>query len=203
MRHSGRVCATVWWAALALGAVSGCQSSGPKTTAAPAHSAPNLTALPATATIAWVRPSLLIADATGADDESATLGSVRQMRLDVEAVLKGEHWQVVTGDTAQYLAAITLVTRTTYQSERRALPTTGLPQPRCDATTTATSGSRCVPPPPPRYQTVSVPVTTERVVFVITRRHDGARHSYSGGFLNAQAAGGLFAQQVITLLRAR
>ncbi|MHB1071065.1 MAG: hypothetical protein ACYC1W_14525, partial [Gemmatimonadaceae bacterium] len=37
----------------------------------------------------------------------------------------------------------------------------------------------------------------------ITRRHAGARHSYSGGFLNAQSAGGLFAQQVITLLRAR
>ena len=203
MRHSGRVRAMVMWAVAALGAVSGCHSTGPKTATVPAESAPKLTALPATATIAWVRPSVLIADATSADDESATLGSVRQMRLDVEAVLKGEQWHVVTSDTAQYLAAITLVKRTTYQSERRALPTTGLPQPRCDATTTATAGSRCVPPPPPQYQTVSVPVTTERVVFVITRRHDRARHFYAGGFLNAQSSGGLLAQQVITLLRAR
>jgi hypothetical protein len=60
-----------------------------------------------------------------------------------------------------------------------------------------------VPPPPPQYQTVSVPVTTERVVFVIVRRRDGARHAYAGGFLNATSSGGLFARQVIELLRAR
>lgn len=203
MSNSGRVLTTVLWSVCALGAVSGCHSSGPNTAAAPAHGAPPLVALPATASIAWVRPSMLIADASSEDDASATLGSVRQMRFDVEAVLKGEHWHVVSSDTAQYLAAIALVKRTTHQSERRALPSTEPPRPRCDATTTATTGSRCVPPPPPRYQTVSVPVTTERVVFVITRQHDGARYLYSGGFLNAASSGGLFAKQVITLLRAR
>ncbi len=200
MRHSGRVGAGLLWAVVAMAPVSGCHSSGPKTAAAPAKVAPPLTALPATATIAWVRPSLLIADATSEDDESATLGSVRQMHLDVEAVLKGEHWHVVTSDTAQYLATIALVRRTANQSEQRVVPGTESPPRTCDA---SRSGSRCAPPPPPQYRTVNVPVTTERVVFVITRRWDGARHAYTGGFFDAGSAGGLFAKQVITLLRAR
>jgi hypothetical protein len=191
----------VLWAAVVLGAVSGCHSTGPKTAAVRAQVSPLLESLPATATIAWVSPSMLIADATSEDDQSATLGSVRQMHLDVEAVLKGERWQVVNSDTAQFLATIALVKRTTFQPERRVVAGTDNPTRTCDATTGGCRGAPTTSQP--RYQTVSVPVTTERVVFVITRRHDGARHVSVGGFLNAQSAGGLFAQQVITLLRAR
>ena len=200
MGDSGRVLATALWSVFALSAVSGCHSAAPNTAPAPAHSAPPLVALPATATIAWVRPSVLIADATSEDDENAMLGSVRGMRADVEAVLKGERWSVVEGDTAQYLATITIAKRTTFQPERRVVPGTENPPRTCDSTR---SGARCVPPPPPQYQTVSVPVTTERVVFVMARRLDGARHTHVGGFGDAKSAGGLFAKQVITLLRAR
>jgi hypothetical protein len=200
MGDSGRVFATALWSVFALSAVSGCYSTAPKTAPAPAHRAPPLVALPATATIAWVRPSVLIADATSEDDENASLGSVRGMRADVETVLKGERWHVVDSDTAQYLATITIAKRTTYQPERRVVPGTEFPSRTCDATTGACRGA---PTPPPQYQTVSVPVTTERVVFVIVRRQDGARHAYGTGFLNAASSGGLFAQQVITLLRAR
>ena len=46
-------------------------------------------------------------------------------------------------------------------------------------------------------------MTSEQVVFVIVRRTDGARDVYAGGFLNAASSGGLFARQVIALLRAR
>lgn len=200
MRRSGRVCATAMWAVVAVSAVSGCHSSGPNTAAAPDQVAPRLASLPATASIAWVRPSVLLADASSEDDASATLGSVRQMRADVEAVLKGERWQVLDTDTAQYLATIAIARRASFEPERRVVPGTENPPRTCDDTKT---GGRCGSPPPPQYQTVSVPVTTERVIFVIVRRRDGARHVHAGGFLNAASSGGLFAKQVITLLRTR
>ncbi|MDP1891461.1 MAG: hypothetical protein Q8K55_11275 [Gemmatimonadaceae bacterium] len=200
MRHSERVVTTVWCSVLALCSLAACHSRGASTASAPARVWPRLEALPATASIAWVLPSVLIADASSEDDASAALGSVRQMRLDVEAVLKGERWQVLDTDTAQYLATIALARRTTFQPERRAVGEASPPGRSCDATTGVCRGSSAARP---QYQTVSVPVTTERVVFVITRRHDGARHVYAGGFGNAKSSGGLLAQQVITLLRAR
>jgi len=46
-------------------------------------------------------------------------------------------------------------------------------------------------------------VTSERVVFVLVRRSDGARHEYPTVFFNAATSGGQFAKQVIELLRAR
>jgi hypothetical protein len=147
-----------------------------------------------------VRPSVLIADASSEDDASATLGAVRQMRLDVETVLKGERWQLLETDTAQFLATVALVKRTTFQEERRLVAGASTPGRTCDATTGVCRASTSRPT---GYQTVSVPVTTERVVFVIVRRRDGARHVHAGGFLNAASAGGLLAKQVIELLRAR
>jgi len=201
MGGSGRAVATVMCAALALGATAACHSRQPSAPAQPAPRAPELNALPATASIAWVRPSVLITNASTEDDASVTLGAVRQMRLDVETVLKGEHWQVLETDTAQFLATIALVKRTSFQPERRVTAEMSPPGRTCDATTGACRGSTTAARP--RIQTVSAPVTTEQVVFVIVRRMDGARHVHVGGFLNAASSGGLFAKQVIGLLRAR
>lgn len=201
MGGAGRSVARVMWAALALGVGTACQSRQPSASTLPTPRAPELKGLPATASIAWVRPSVLITNASSEDDASVTLGAVRQMRLDVETVLKGERWQVLDADTAQYLAAIALLKRTEIQSVRRVVPGSES-QPRlCDDRKT---GGLCGKPDnAPRYQTVAVPVTTEQVVFVIVRRTDGARHVHVGGFLNAASSGGLFAKQVIRLLRAR
>lgn len=200
MGGSGRAVATVLCAVLALGASTACHSRQPSATALPTARVPQLTSLPATASLAWVRPSVLIANASSEDDASVTLGAVRQMRVDVETVLKGERWQVLETDTAQFLATIALAKRTSFEPERRVVAGTENPRRTCDATT---GGCRGLPTPQPVYQTVSVPVTTERVVFVIVRRTDGARHVFAGAFLNAASSGGLFAKQVIELLRAR
>lgn len=201
MSGSRRVVTAVLCSVLALSTVAACHSGGVRTAAAPAQVSPRLEALPATSSISWVRPSMLIADATSEDDQSATLGSVRQMRFDVEAVLKGERWQVLDSDTTQYLATIALVRRTTFHPERRVTAEMRPPGRTCDATTGACRGSTTATQP--QIQIVSAPVTTQHVVFVIVRRTDGARHVHAGGFLNAASSGGLFAKQVITLLRAR
>lgn len=186
--------------ALAVGGGAACHARQPRASAPAATHAPQLTSLPAAATIAWVRPSVLITNASSEDDASVTLGAVRQMRVDVETVLKGERWQVLETDTAQFLATIALAKRTSFEPERRVVAGTENPRRTCDATT---GGCRGLPTPQPVYQTVSVSVTTERVVFVIVRRTDGARHVFAGAFLNAASSGGLFAKQVIELLRAR
>jgi hypothetical protein len=185
---------------LALGAGTGCHSRQPSASATRPASAPQLASLPAASSLAWVRPSVLIADASSDDDASATLGAVRQMRLDVETVLKGERWRVLDSDTAQFVATIALARRTTFQQEQRTEAGASTPGRTCDATTGACRASTSRPT---QIRTVSVPVTTERVVFVIVRRRDGARHVYASGFLNAASSGGLFAKQVIELLRAR
>lgn len=201
MRVSGRLVATVMCAALALGAGTACHPRQPSASALPAPRAPQLTSLPASSSIAWVRPSVLISNASSEDDASVTLGAVRQMRLDVETVLKGERWQVLETDTAQFLATIALVKRTSFQPERRVTGEMSPAGRTCDATTGACRGSTTAARP--QIQTVSAPVTSEQVVFVIVRRTDGARHVHAGGFLNAASSGGLFVKQVIGLLRAR
>lgn len=187
------------WTVLALSAGSGCRSHG-ASAAGPAPRTPRLEALPPTATIAWVHPSVLIAGATSEDDESAALGSVRSMRLDVEAVLKGERWTFVDADTAQFAASIAIVTRSRFEHVRRVIAGTEARPPTCDATRSARP---CPPPPKPQYETVSVHVTDSRAIFAIRRRRDGARREHTVTHVDARTSGGLFAKLVIELLRAR
>ena len=156
--------------------------------------------LPAKATWQWVSPRELVADATTEDDESAKLGAVRSMRLDVEAVLKGERWAVERSDTAAFQATIAILQRTTYREERRLKPTTNLPRPLCDATR---SPRPCPPPPAPEYVIIHVPETSSKSVFVIRRRSDGAIASFTSSASDARLSGGAFAKYVITLLKAR
>lgn len=200
MTNVRQVSGAVLWLVLGIAAGASCGGRARIPASVSTHRAPTLASLPPQSSLAWVRPSVLIANASSEDDASVTLGAVRQMRVDVETVLKGERWQVLESDTAQFLATIALSKRTTFQPERRVVPSTENPRRTCDATT---GGCRGVPTPQPVYQTVNVPVTTEHVVFVIVRRADGARHVHAGGFLNAASSGGLFAKQVIELLRAR
>ncbi|MBM3907107.1 MAG: hypothetical protein FJ363_03400 [Gemmatimonadetes bacterium] len=151
--------------------------------------------LPSVSALHWVKPSVLITDATSEDDESATLGAARSMRLDVEAVLKGARWAVIDADTAPFKATIAIAQRVRTEEERRVIPGTEAVRQSC-------TGRSCPPPPPPRYQTVSVQRQVARAVFVL-RHRDGARFEYALDHIDPKTSGGAFAKQVITLLKAR
>lgn len=195
---------TVVCTAAACASSSAVPAPSVRATPAPAPSpraarAPLLDVLPATATFAWVRPGMLLTDVTSEDEASASTGAVRLMRLDVEAVLRGERWTAATADTAQFAAAIALVRRTMFEEQRRVVPGTEMRPPTCDNTRT---GGRCPPTPPTRYQTVSVAVTTTEAVFIMRRRADGALRAWHVPYVDARTTGGRFAQGVIELLRA-
>ena len=151
--------------------------------------------LPAASALRWVKPSALIADATSEDEASATLGAAHSMRLDVETVLKGARWSIVSADSAPFSATIAIVQRTRFEEERRVIPGTEAVAQRC-------TGRSCPPPPPPRYQMVTVQRQHSRAVLVV-RRRDGARFEYALDHVDPKSSGGAFAKQIITLLRAR
>lgn len=204
----------VWLAALvgvcalmlggcASGAVraTGAAPAAPATASAAARGAARprvLEVLPRQATIAWVRPSDLLADAMQEDDASVGTGEVRSMRLDVEAVLKGEGWRVVAADSAQFIATLALRRRTTFESQRRQVQGTEVPTPRCDATRT---GGVCPPAPKPRYQTASVAVSTTVAFLRLRRQADGAQREWTHGYDDHRVLGGLFAREMILALR--
>lgn len=205
----GLLCGAVGCAAHTPGASAGASPApapGGASSAAPVAASPVrfLIELPPRATYAWVRPRRLQSDATAEDDASYNSKDAVSIRLDVDAVLKGEGWAVVDPDSAQYTATIALVGSTRVVQELREVQHTDPPPVRCDATRTGT-GARpaCTGTAPSVSRTASVAkmVTDEQVMFMIRRRADGASHVRSMPFVNATSAGGIFAKDVIFLLK--
>lgn len=152
-------------------------------------------ALPAKATFAWVRPTQLLADGTAEDNERAGMGAVHSMRLDVEAVWRGEGWTSVPADSADFQATMTIVLRTRFDtSTRQAQSTTPYTRP-CDI-----SRQRCPPQVPQRLETVVVPITYEQAVFALRRVSDGARFERRVGYQGTKITGGVFAKDAVVLM---
>ena len=192
---------TIFAAAVAV-VCAACASHTPK----PATKAPALYTLPAKATFAWVRPSELFADATSGDEESAGTGAARSMRLDVEALLLGQGWSKTPAESAQFVATVAIVQRTTYRTETRTVQASQPPQPaRCDLTRTGGrgGGSTCPVAPPSRTETINVPVGETHPLLAMRRRADGAQTVRTSPDLGTKQAGGYFVKELIALLKVK
>jgi len=184
----------VLFAAAVVAALGACASHTPK----PVMRSPALTALPAKASFAWVRPAEMFSDATSGDEESAGTGAARSMRLDVEALLLGQGWTMAPAESAQFVASIVIMQRTAYRTETRGVQSSP-PPPPCDLTR---SGRACPASIAPQTQTVNVPVGETHAVFAIGRRADRAVAQRTSPEPGTQQSGGYFVKELIALLRA-
>ncbi len=194
---------------LAIG-LAGCASRAPRqvaqtsvqtsaqTSAQTSVQAPVLQALPSKATLAWVRPNVLFADATSDDDESAGTGAARLIRLDIEVLLKGQGWALTSADSADFVASVAIATRTTWRTEERNAPGGGTLVQVCDQTRT---NGRCHTVVQPATVTVRVPVSEGQALFGMRRRQDGARREWVSGTASSRDASSVFLKELIAMLR--